>query len=135
MDSRFLLSLAVFALALGCSNSAHSTLSRRDSYAQATCMDSVTCCVQRNPGNSEACGLTASEAAAILAAGAAVTAATLSTTDEEDDPDEGWRQHCIDTYVLCKSQSKPRWVGDCYACLRNCEGQRQWPFSLCYRGR
>lgn len=52
-----------------------------------------------------------------------------------DDPDTGWKQHCIDTYVLCRGQKKPRWVGDCYACFRNCEGQKQWPFDSCYPAR
>ncbi|WP_240360247.1 hypothetical protein [Pyxidicoccus caerfyrddinensis] len=84
--------------------------------------------MQRNPGNPEACGMSAAEAVVILAAAAATTA----TTEADDDSDEGWRQHCIDTYVRCKTQEKPRWVGDCYACLRNCEGQRQWPFDLCH---
>jgi hypothetical protein len=52
-----------------------------------------------------------------------------------DDPDEGWREHCRDNYVLCRDQKKPRWVGDCYACFRNCEGQKQWPFDLCHPKR
>ena len=37
----------------------------------ATCMDSVTCCVETHPGIPEACGLTAAEAATIMAATAA----------------------------------------------------------------
>lgn len=102
--------------------------------ASVPCSDSETCCVQTHPGNPEACGLSAAEAAAILAGAAGAELATSATTSE-DDPDEGWRQHCIDTYVLCRSQKKPRWVGDCYECFRNCEGQRQWPFAQCHRGR
>ena len=50
---------------------------------------------------------------------------------EEADPDEGWREHCRDTYVLCRDQKKPRWTGNCYDCFRWCEGQRQWPFHMC----
>ncbi|WP_223752158.1 hypothetical protein [Myxococcus sp. XM-1-1-1] len=56
-------------------------------------------------------------------------------SEEKGDPDEGWKQQCMDLYVLCKDQKKPRWTGDCYACFRNCEGQRQWPFNLCRQGR
>jgi len=67
MDTRSLLALAVAALALGCSSTAHSPASRRDYYAQATCTDTVTCCVQRNPEAPEACSLSASEAASLMA--------------------------------------------------------------------
>jgi hypothetical protein len=55
--------------------------------------------------------------------------------EETDDPDEGWREHCRDTYVLCRDQKKPRWVGTCYECFRWCEGQRQWPFTMCWQKR
>lgn len=107
-------------------------LALRCATAGPNCLDSETCCLQAHPGNPAACGLTSAEAASILAAGAATTA-TLATSDaEDDDSDEGWRQHCVETYVLCKSQ-KPRWVGRCYDCLRFCEGQRQWPFGKCHR--
>lgn len=40
-----------------------------------------------------------------------------------------WKQDCIRNYVYCKT--KPDWAGPCYACLRRCEGQQQWPFSMC----
>lgn len=103
-------------------------------------MDSETCCLQAHPGNPAACGLTDAEAATILAAsGAAMailaTSDSPTSTGEEDDADDGWRRHCIDNYVRCKSQKKPRWVGDCYACIRHCEGQRQWPFGQCHPRR
>ncbi|NTX17431.1 hypothetical protein HUA76_42340 [Myxococcus sp. CA056] len=98
------------------------------------CMDSETCCLQSHPGNPAACGFTDAEAAIILAAAATATS-VLATSSEGDDPDEGWRQHCIDNYVRCKSQKKPRWVGPCYDCLRNCEGQHQWPYELCSQSK
>ncbi|QAT88736.1 hypothetical protein EJ065_7211 [Corallococcus coralloides] len=99
--------------------------------ATATCIDSETCCVEAHPGNPAACGLTDAEAAALLGTAAVGAAAVGATLKELDDPNEGWRQHCIDRYVQCKDSKKPRWLGDCYACLRNCEGQKQWPFDLC----
>lgn len=103
------------------------------SCASVPCPDTETCCVQAHPGNPEACGLSAAEAAAILTGAAGAELATSAMS--EDDSDEGWRQHCIDNYVRCKSQKKPRWVGNCYECFRNCEGQRQWPFAACHPQR
>lgn len=98
-----------------------------------SCLDSETCCIEAHPGNPAACGLTDAEAAALLAATAAAAgAATTATLATVDPADGGWKQKCIDTYVRCKSENKPRWEGDCYACLRRCEGQRQWPFALCH---
>ncbi|MBZ4374552.1 hypothetical protein K8612_23095 [Corallococcus sp. AS-1-6] len=99
--------------------------------ATATCIDSETCCVEAHPGNPAACGLTDAEAAALVGTAAIGAAAVGATLKELDEPNEGWRQHCIDRYVQCKDSKKPRWLGDCYACLRYCEGQKQWPFDLC----
>nr|BAD23987.1 fruE [Myxococcus xanthus DZF1] len=122
------------AVSLGCSSSATGTASRRDAYALASCTDTVSCCVQRNPAVPEACGLTASEAAAYTATmDAAMQHAQDKAKEEEDDAEDGWREHCTNTYVACRDQKKPRWDGDCYACFRYCEGQRQWPFELCNR--
>ncbi len=45
-----------------------------------------------------------------------------------EDPDEGYRQHCIDMYVLCQHR---KWSGNCHDCLRYCQGQKQWPFNIC----
>ncbi len=92
----------------------------------------------------ESCGATAVEVAEALNGVKVLNEATQPTVDEaaeadgaedaakeSNDPDDGWRQHCKDTYVACKDQKG--WVGDCYACFRYCEGQRQWPFHLCTR--
>ncbi len=27
------------------------------------------------------------------------------------------------------------WMGSCYQCLRNCEGQQEWPFNQCRKRR
>src|SRR5688500_8118711 len=31
------------------------------------------------------------------------------------------------------TQKKPRWVGRCDDCFRWCEGQREWPFHMCWQ--
>ncbi len=124
----------VATASLGCASSATSTASRRDTYALASCTDTVSCCIQRNPGMPEMCGLTASEAAAHTATlNAAMRRAQDTSKGEEDDgADDGWREHCTEQYVRCRDQKKPRWIGDCYACFRYCEGQREWPFRDCH---
>jgi hypothetical protein len=46
--------------------------------------------------------------------------------------DDDWRAQCRSLYTQCKNLnwgSKKGW--DCHACLRNCEGQQEWPFHLC----
>ena len=135
MNSRSLLALAVAALVLGCSSAAHSPASRRDSYAQATCTDTVTCCVQRNPEAPEACGLSVSEATSLMAGAKAAdsaTAATDSAAQEWDDSHNAalpeWKRRCIRAYGDCKDGL---YVGPCYDCLRRCEGQQDWPLNMC----
>jgi len=135
MNSRPLLALALAALALGRSSTAHSPASRRDSFAQTTCTDTVTCCLQRNPGAPEACGLSASEAASLMAGAKAAdsaTAATDSVAQEWDDSHNAalpeWKRECIRAYGDCK---QGRYTEPCYDCLRRCEGQQQWPLNMC----
>ncbi|WP_082282697.1 hypothetical protein [Myxococcus hansupus] len=125
------------AASLACSSSATGTASHRDAYALATCTDTITCCLQRNPGAPDQCGLTASEAAAHMATLEAATrrARDKANEREEEDHDDGWKELCRETYVLCRDAKKPRWQGDCYACFRNCEGQRQWPYEMCSQGK
>ncbi|WP_434385572.1 hypothetical protein [Melittangium boletus] len=99
----------------------------------------MVCCIKKHPCDpSGACGATASDVEAVVNAGARSETALERGVkgkegEAEDDPDEGWREHCRDTYVLCRDQNKPRWVGPCYDCFRLCEGQRQWPFTLCWQ--
>lgn len=100
----------------------------------------MLCCIKKHPHDPVgACGATPSDLDAAVRAGARLEQALQRRTgddaeeedEEADDPDEGWREHCRDTYVQCRGQMNPRWKGDCYACFRLCEGQRQWPFHLC----
>ncbi|MFP2963699.1 hypothetical protein ACLEPN_39720 [Myxococcus sp. 1LA] len=122
-------------LMLGCSSSATGTASRRDmgrrdAYALASCTDTVSCCVQRNPGVPEACGLTAAEAAAYVGTMDAAMKRANEKAEEEDDA-EGWKEECKETYVQCRDEKNPVWEGDCYACFRYCEGQHEWPADMC----
>ncbi|MCE9671063.1 hypothetical protein LY474_24945 [Myxococcus stipitatus] len=128
LDGRFG-PLSVAVLALGCASS-HPAVAKRDQYAQATCTDSLTCCVQRNPGNPEACGLTASEAATLMA-GARATAPddAAEWNDSHNAQLPEWKRLCIRNYGDCKEDG---WKGDCYACLRYCEGQLEWPADQCF---
>jgi hypothetical protein len=128
MSSRSFVPLALAALALGCSNSAHSPASRHDYFAQATCMDSVTCCVQRNPGAPEACGLSASEAASLMAGAKAASEASQEWDDSHNAALPEWKRECIRLYGDCKDAL---YSGPCYDCLRRCEGQQSWPLDLC----
>ncbi|SEU34079.1 hypothetical protein SAMN05443639_118100 [Stigmatella erecta] len=102
----------------------------------------MVCCIKKFPRAArESCGATAEEVAGVLNGIKAINEAAhqensqpVETAKEsaKDDTDDGWREHCRETYVLCRDQKKPRWVGDCYACFRYCEGQRQWPFDWCH---
>ncbi|WP_426747225.1 hypothetical protein VZQ01_06715 [Myxococcus faecalis] len=121
-------------LALGCASTEHARSGTSEAYAQATCTDTVTCCLQRNVGNPEACGLTAAEAGKYISAAMALDGSG-EKSEEKDDPDEEWKQQCMDLYVQCQNQTKPRWSGDCHACFRNCEGQHKWPFQMCHPRR
>jgi len=138
-------------LASSCMTVAHSTADRPTYLAQSVTVDcrpgdsSLVCCIKKFPGTPmESCGATALEVAEALNGVKVLNEASQPAGDEaagadggkdaaaeDDDPDDGWRQHCKDTYVACKDQKD--WVGDCYACFRYCEGQRQWPFHLCTR--
>ncbi len=100
---------------------------------------SMNCCIKKYPLTPAAsCGATAADIAAVFHGAKALDDAAREAEDsakakaKEDDPDEGWREHCGDMYVLCRDQKKPRWVGPCDDCLRNCHGQRQWPFHWCH---
>lgn len=106
------------------------------------CNNSMTCCIKKYPYDPVgACGATAADIEEAIKAGAVIETALQRRTDEgagegegeeADDPDEGWREHCRETYVRCRDQKKPRWVGRCDDCFRWCEGQRQWPYHMCW---
>ena len=122
------------AVSLGCSGIATGTASRRDAYALATCTDTVTCCLHRNPGMPETCGLTASEAASHMAgvkmAVEAAEEAPAKWDDAHNDALPEWKRECIRFYGDC--QTEPGWTGTCYDCLRYCEGQHEWPTNQCF---
>ncbi|MFP2904108.1 hypothetical protein ACLESD_03350 [Pyxidicoccus sp. 3LFB2] len=129
MRSSVFLALGAATLALGCANSARSTESWRGHYAQTTCMDSETCCLLRNPGNPEACGLSASEAAIFMGGARAATDSATAAWDDSHNADlPDWKRQCIRSYGDCKDFG---WSGSCYDCLRLCEGQQDWPLHLC----
>lgn len=98
----------------------------------------MVCCIKNFPATPvQSCGATVVEVAEVLngaqvlgeAAGAADEGAQgKADEDAAEDPDEGYRQHCIDMYVLCVHR---KWTGNCHDCLRYCQGQRQWPFNIC----
>lgn len=144
----------------GCSSAAHSTAGRRSEpdspvyLAQATCWNSVSCCVQRHPLTAvESCGADPLEAARILAALEALSGdaqtATAATAMQQGDKAAAeadiaevektedwsniadlpeWKQTCIKSYFACKHLG---WTGECDDCLRYCEGQQEWPSTRC----
>lgn len=71
-----------------------------------------------------------------LAAMDAAFQATRYTEDEGVDTDDfannaqlpEWKQRCIKGFVECQNKG---WTGNCYECLRRCEGQRDWPIGMC----
>jgi len=103
----------------------------------------MTCCIKKHPYDPVgACGATAADIETAIEAGVIFENALQRRANEgagegegEDagNPDEGWREHCRETYVLCRDQKKPRWVGRCDDCFRWCEGQREWPFHMCWQ--
>ncbi|RKH08838.1 hypothetical protein D7V97_18355 [Corallococcus sp. CA053C] len=99
-------------------------------------MDSETCCIEAHPGNPAACGLTAAEAATLMAAGVGATG-THGQEEVWDDSHNAdlpeWKRECIRFYGDCKAQ--PGWKGPCYDCMRQCEGQKEWPLDMCRPGR
>ncbi|RKG83943.1 hypothetical protein D7V88_23100 [Corallococcus terminator] len=123
------------ALGMGCATAAHETERRTTGTYLAQAADacrpgdpSTVCCFKKFK-SAEACGMTRSEAATLMQGARELERAT--GTDATDDPDEGWRQHCIDSYARCQSTKKPRWGGPCGACMDQCTGQHQWPFDMC----
>jgi hypothetical protein len=130
------LSMAVLwgALASGCATMASASCRPGDS--------TVACCIKKYPLSPvESCAASPEEVLKTLAAMDAAFQSTRHTEDEdeEDDADDfannaplpPWKQECIRNFVYC--QTKRGWVGPCYDCLRRCEGQHQWPFSMCWQ--
>lgn len=113
--------------------------------AQVTCWDSVSCCVQRNPLTAvQSCGADPARVASILKTFETFYATAHPEMKEAADKDVAevtqaedwtsiadlpeWKQRCIKSYYACQDKG---WTGKCDDCLRRCEGQREWPTSMC----
>lgn len=135
--------LALGGLLPGCSSGAHSVASRPHessppaSLAQATCWDTMSCCIQRHPATAaQSCGATALEIAEALNGARVLNEATQTeeaseAAMEREDRTPPWKQQCIETYNQCIDDG---WVGTwaCIDCFRYCEGQRKWPTDKCF---
>ena len=110
------LAMAVLAgvLASGCATATSTSCRPGD--------PSLACCIQKFPlSPNESCA--ASEAAAVpIPEGIRMGIEEDDFANNADLPE--WKQECIRAYVGCK---RMRWQGNCYDCLRLCEGQRKWP--------
>jgi len=100
---------------------------------------STNCCIKKFPLSPvESCGATLSEVDLVLktmsVAIAMETAAPKVDEDAEEDDFANnkdlpeWKQECIRGYSNCRTYG---WTGNCYDCLRFCEGQRAWPIATC----
>ncbi|HZI08745.1 MAG TPA: hypothetical protein VE153_00070 [Myxococcus sp.] len=132
--------------ASGCSTRAPVRAERPMYLAQALAVDckpgesSVVCCIKKFPTTAtESCGATASEVADVLNSARALNQAAKAEEAAEDADDfannadlPDWKQACIRRYVDCQNEG---WTGNCYDCIRFCEGQREWPFSKCRERR
>lgn len=113
--------------------------------AQASCWDTESCCILRNPLTaSESCGADPARVASILKALELLHAAAHPETQEAAKSDvaeveqaedwssiaelPAWKQLCIKSYNACKNRG---WTGKCDDCLRYCEGQHEWPMTRC----
>lgn len=104
---------------------------------------SMVCCIKKFPLTPvESCGATVEEAAEVLRGIKVLNEAAQQgeqaahATDDEQETDEfahnahlpEWKQLCIRGYNQCKDDG---WTGSCYDCLRRCEGQHEWPTTMC----
>jgi hypothetical protein len=101
---------------------------------------SMVCCIKKFPRTPvESCGATAAEAAEVLNGVKVLNEATQPTADgtaQEEGDDEfahnahlpEWKQRCIRAYSQCQDDA---WTGSCHDCLRRCEGQHEWPTTMC----
>jgi hypothetical protein len=104
---------------------------------------STNCCIRKFALSPvESCGATMSEVDLVLRdmalAMAMEEAAKESAQNAGDEAEEDdfannkdlpeWKQRCIKNYVSCRDGG---WTGNCYDCLRRCEGQQEWPMAMC----
>jgi hypothetical protein len=100
----------------------------------------MVCCIKKFPRTPmESCGATAVEVAEVLNGAKVLNEAAQQDaqgTTNEQDVDEfahnaqlpEWKQRCIRGYNQCQDDG---WTGSCYDCLRRCEGQHEWPTTMC----
>lgn len=88
----------------------------------------MTCCIKKHPYDPVgACGATPSEVEqALRAVRADVDVDEDDFANIKDLPE--WKQRCIKGYYSCQQYG---WTGNCYDCLRYCEGQHEWPIRKC----
>jgi hypothetical protein len=97
------------------------------SQAAGSCWNSVSCCVQNHPLTPvQSCGADPMKAAEILEALGQLEAAAQALEAAGRLPK--WKKKCIEKYARCKQE---KWVGNCYDCIRRCEGQHEWPQDMC----
>jgi hypothetical protein len=96
---------------------------------------SVVCCIKKFPTTArESCGAGAADVAEVLNGARVLNEATKAADDEAPDDYANnaglpeWKQRCIRNYVSCQDEG---WTGQCFACLRYCEGQQEWPLQKC----
>jgi hypothetical protein len=97
---------------------------------------STDCCIKKFPlSPMENCNASLSEANKVLFAMAVAMTAQAGDHSPEDSDEFAnnrdlpeWKQRCIKSYYECVNKS---WKGDCYACIRRCEGQQDWPVRMC----
>jgi hypothetical protein len=95
----------------------------------------VNCCIKKFPLSPiESCAATEAEVFETLNGMKMAYEAATDAGDEDDFANNAhlpeWKQQCIKNYVDCRSKA---WIGNCYACLRSCEGQQEWPDDQCYK--
>ena len=117
------------ALASGCATTASASCRPGDS--------TVACCIKNYPlSPAESCAASPEEILKTLAFMDAAFQADKYAEDVDEDADDfannahlpEWKQRCIKNFVDCENK---RWTGNCYGCLRYCEGQRDWPIKTC----
>jgi len=108
------------------------TSSRPVILAQAATMDcrpgdsTMTCCIKKHPQDPiGSCGATQSEVDQVLRA---VRTGSDANDFANNESLPEWKQECIRYYNDCQNKG---WTGNCHDCLRRCEGQHEWPFSMC----
>ncbi len=88
----------------------------------------VDCCIKKYPLSPlENCSATPSDAIRVLRdISLFIKSEEFESTKELPE----WKQACINNYVRCIDE---HWEGPCYDCMRLCEGQQEWPESLCHQ--